>query len=265
MKPNIKFQDEILREEYDKWGMTFRGIDKRKIDKEEKEYEEADAITIPSDFVKESFIKKGIPESKLVKIPYGVRLERFQKIDDPDKNKFRILWVGIVDIRKGFLYLLEAFNRFSFQNKELVVIGNISPTMKKLFRSFNLKNVIFIRHVHNSELPKYYSTSHVFALPSIEDGFGMVLGEALACGCPIISTVNTGARDLITDKVEGFIIPIRSYKSILEKFQYLADNPVFRKKMSSAARIRIKKLGGWDSYGEKFRKLLLKVNSEGNF
>jgi len=77
-----------------------------------------------------------------------------------------------------------------------------------------------------------------------------VLAQAMACGLPIISTTNTGAEDLITNGVQGFIVPIRSPESIREKIQWMLDNPAQRDQMAAAALERVKTLGGWDRYGD---------------
>ena len=253
---HILFQNEILKEEYSNWGYTFKGIDPRVIAKEESEYDLADKITVPSEFVRQSFIKMGISESKLVKIPYGARLDRFNKVASPKENEFRVLWVGGISIRKGFLYALKAFQKLSHIKKEFIVVGSIETEIKEILVNEDLKNVKFLGNIDNEKLPKLYSSSHVFLLTSIEEGLAMVQGEALACGCPIISTENTGASDLITDGIEGFILQIRSSENVLEKLQLLADDPVLQSKMSNAALRKVEKIGGWDNYGESWRELI---------
>jgi glycosyltransferase involved in cell wall biosynthesis len=72
----------------------------------------------------------------------------------------------------------------------------------------------------------------------------------MACGVPVIATTNTGAEDLFTDGIEGFIVPIRSPESIREKLQWMMDNRDLRDRMAGAALERVKSLGGWDRYGE---------------
>ncbi|AHM62213.1 glycoside hydrolase family protein [Flammeovirgaceae bacterium 311] len=253
---HIRFQDEILREEYKHWGLQFSGIDPRVIDKEELEYEQADKITVPSEFVKQSFIKMGVPVHKLAKAPYGARLERFKKVADPPKGKFRVLWVGGVSIRKGFFYLLKAFQALKHPQKELVVVGSVSDEVKSLLPKFSLTDVTFRGLVPNASLPQIYSSAHAFVLPSIEEGLAMVQGEALACGCPVIASRHTGAEDLFSNGVEGFIVPIRSPEVILERLQQLADDPDLQMKMSLAALERVKALGGWDSYGSSFAEIV---------
>jgi len=100
-------------------------------------------------------------------------------------------------------------------------------------------------------LAYYYSQASIFVLPSIEDGFGLVLAEAMACGLPIVATTNTGAPDLITDGVEGFIVPIRNPLALREKVLRLYEDPVLREEMSAAALRRAHGLGGWKSYADR--------------
>ncbi|MXN91969.1 glycosyltransferase [Flavobacterium sp. Sd200] len=257
---HIRFQDEVLHEEYKRWGYKFKGVDPRVIDKEEAEYSLADKITIPSEFVRKSFIDKGVPAEKLVKISYGARLERFSKVGEPDKNVFRVIWVGGVSIRKGFMDALKAFQLLKNPTKEFLVIGGMTPEIKQLLVGQDLRNVTFKGLVPNAELPHLYSTSSVFLFPSLEDGYGMVQGEAMACGCPVIASSNTGAQDLIDPGKQGFIVPVRSPELIAGYMQQLSDNPVLREEMSFSAIEKVKSFGGWDNYGDLMGKLVASLN-----
>lgn len=254
---HIRFQDEILKEEYEKWGFKFKGIDPRVIAKEENEYALADRIAVPSEYAKQSFMKMGVPEFKLIKIPYGARLDRFRKVANPKENELRVLWVGGISLNKGFMYALEAFEKLKHSKKEFIVVGSIAKEIEILLLNKDLQHVVFMGNVDNKKLPELYSSSHVFLFASIDDGFGMVQAEALACGCPVIATENTGAADLFSDGIEGFIVPIRSTESILEKLQFLADNEGIRKEMSVAALLKVKELGGWDVYGQNWNNLII--------
>ena len=107
-----------------------------------------------------------------------------------------------------------------------------------------------------SELAEMMSQSHVLVLPSIEDGFGMVMTQAMSCGCPVISSVNTGGPDLYNDGKEGLIVPIRSPEAILHSLQRLADDPSLRQSMSEPSLRRVHSFGGWHQYGENYSNFL---------
>jgi glycosyltransferase involved in cell wall biosynthesis len=253
---HIRYQDSILKEEYQRYGLKFKGIDPRIIEKEEEEYYTADYITVPSEFVKQSFLQHGIKNEKIIKIPYGANLDRFKKVAEIDKQKFRVLFVGNLSIQKGIFDLLRAFQLLKHPNKELIIVGAVSQEIKNIISKEKTDNVVFRGVVKNIELPLLYSTSNVFVLPSVQEGLAMVQGEAMACGCPVIATENTGGADLFTNEKEGFIVPIRNPIAIAEKLQLLADNPLKRKEMSFAAIGRIKSIGGWDDYGNEMNKFI---------
>jgi glycosyltransferase involved in cell wall biosynthesis len=99
----------------------------------------------------------------------------------------------------------------------------------------------------------------VFCLPSIEDGFGLVLGEALSYGLPIITTCNTGADEIITEEKEGFVVPIRNSQAILEKLQLLADIPELFSEIRSNSITKAKSLNGWEEAGQRLVNTLLEV------
>ena len=92
-------------------------------------------------------------------------------------------------------------------------------------------------------------------------GLGLVMAEAMACGCPVISSTNCGGDDLYTDGVEGFVVPIRDAKAIADRMQMLADQPELRREMGAAALKRVRSLGGWTDYGDQWEKLLLQLTS----
>jgi glycosyltransferase involved in cell wall biosynthesis len=91
-------------------------------------------------------------------------------------------------------------------------------------------------------------------LLSIEEGLALVQAQALACGCPVIGTQHTGAEDLFTDGMEGFIVPIRDPRASAYLLELLADDPHRRTAMSEAALQRMKELGGWTEYGNQMAK-----------
>ncbi len=223
---HIRYQDTILQEEYARQGVAYLGTDPRVIAKEEAEYAEADAITIPSSFAKRSFIEMGVPESKLHLIPYGVDLTQFRPVGKPDPEKFDVLFVGSASLRKGIPYLLQGFAALQHPKKHLTIVGTVRPEVRKIIEAFVPASLITCTgHYPQSKLKEIMSRSHVMVIPSIEDGLALVQAQAMACGCPVIASTNTGAEDLFQDGVAGFIVPIREPLAIADRMQRLADHP----------------------------------------
>jgi glycosyltransferase involved in cell wall biosynthesis len=119
-----------------------------------------------------------------------------------------------------------------------------------------MDNVEMLGSLPQSELAALMSRSHVLALPSIEEGLALVQAQAMACGCPVICSTNTGGEDLFTDGVEGFIVPIRDPIALANRLQQLADDPDLQRSMRAAALHRVRSIGGWKEYGDRWESLL---------
>ncbi len=248
---HIRYQDELLRDEHDRWGLPF-GIDPRVIALEEAEYAAADGITVPSHFALRSFVAAGVPRSKLHRLPYGVDLSRFGMVDRPDPKRFDVLFVGGMSLRKGVPYLVDAYRKLVHPAKSLTFVGSAAPDLIAHLQRRGAwdETARVLGSVPQAALKQIMSKSHVMVLPSVEDGFGMVLAQAMACGCPIIGSQNTGTDDVLSeDTREGFLVPIRDGDAIAHRLQQLADDPALREAMSHAAIDRVKHLGGWRDYG----------------
>ena len=259
---HILVQNETLKEAYNDLNMKFNGISDDIIDREINEYNDANIISVPSTFALNSFLKKGFDRKKLFLNPFGVDLQRFTPLPKIKSNKFQVLYVGNLSVRKGIIYLLEAFKKLNFKNKELILIGSIEHNIKeKVFKYFS-ENIKYLSTIKNSQLNVYYSNANVTVQPSLEDGFNMVIAESLACGCPVIATKNTGAPDFFNNGIEGFIIKPMSVESIHEKLEELANDKNLNKKMSENALLAVKKIGGWNDYGNRWLSKLNNLNHE---
>lgn len=246
---HIEFQRNILREEYEKYGIKPRLSHPKIVEKELREYEEADYIALPSLYTKRTFLEKGFPEGKLIHVPYGVDLSSFRQVEKND-NVFRVVFVGGITLRKGVHYLLQAFSELDLPNSELMLIGSVSEEMKPFFRKYEGK-YNYVGHVPQKELYEYYSQGSVFVMMSVEEGLALVQPQAMACGLPVICTAHTGGEDIVRDGKDGFVIPIRDVESLKEKLVYLYENPEKRDKMGNSARERVKTGFTWDDYGNK--------------
>jgi alpha-maltose-1-phosphate synthase len=180
----------------------------------------ADYICVASNFVQNSFLKRGYPAEKLLFCPYPVDLEAFTPAPEPRPadRPFTILHTGGLSLRKGTPYLLEAFR---------LIRKEVPNAMLRIKR--HVRNDVVDILKKNSDLPiewsdnldfdghvRRYQTSDLLLFPSIEDGFALVVAEALACGLPVITTPNTGASDLVQSGVNGEIVPIRNARALAD-------------------------------------------------
>jgi alpha-maltose-1-phosphate synthase len=259
---HIRVQDTILREEYDRQGIPFSGIDRRVIEREESEYDAADLITVPSSVALKSFVDSGVSPSKLRLIPYGVDLGSFYPSGRRLDEDFHILFVGGLCVRKGVSYLVEAFRQLECERKRLTLVGTVTPEMENLTDQWRHQLGITITgHLSQPRLREMMNKSHVLVLPSVEEGLALVQAQAMACGCPVIATNSTGAQDLFSDGQEGFIIPNRDTAALVSRLQQLAEDSELRQRMSQAALRRVKSLGGWEQYGEKMHAIFSEVSN----
>lgn len=251
-----RYQENIVAEEYRRWNLP-QPLSKPHIaPREEEIYATANAITVPSTVAKQSFVQIGIPPEKVHVIPYGVRLDHFTRTEEPPQDSFEILFAGQVSLRKGIPYLLQAFARVRHSNKRLTIAGAIQDNLRPLLATLPTDNVVFTGSLPQAQLAKKMSASHLLVLPSIEEGLALVQGQAMACACPVLATTATGAEDLFTDGEQGFIVPDRDVEALTERMQQIADDPALQRRLSEAALLRVKNLGGWDLYGDTWDRLL---------
>lgn len=215
-----------------------------KLERKEKEIVLADHIFVASSITKRSLLKVGIKEEKVSVIPYGAPTEYFYPQSKPDQI-FRALFVGSLTPRKGIHYLLQAWQKLKLPQSELLLVGS-NPLPKNWFAPY--ENLVrYVSCVPHYSLKTYYNSASVFVFPSLVEGFGLVLLEAMACGIPIITTPNTGGPDVITNGVEGFIIPIRDVEALQEKLEWCYKHPQELAEMGKAARKKAEQLT-WKRY-----------------
>ena len=236
--PHPLYQEKLLKEESKILGIKYQEPSKWFLDRTIMEFELADKVIVCSKYTLNSFIEYGFPREKL----YNVALDSsFKPKNSLKKNNYRKeLVVGIAGgnvVRKGFVYLLEAWKALDISNASLLLRTSRSE-LQKIPKLWSLidgdTSIEIIDHVNDME--DFYEKCNLFVLPSIDEGFGMVVFEALACSLPVIISKNVGAVDFITDGKEGFIVDIRNAKQIKDKIEYLHKNRKTLQNMSLNAR-----------------------------
>lgn len=242
----------ILCDEAERLGLRVCSAPHRIQERQLEELDLADFLLAPSEIVRESFAKRGFEKSRTSVIPFGVDLARFYPVSDRNGSDriFRVICVAQISLRKGQIYLLEAWKKLKLRNAELLLIGAISHDMARVLNRYS-GTFRHIPMVPNHKLLEFYGRSSVFVLPTLEDGFSVVCGEAMACGLPIITTVNNGAADIVNNGENGFVVPIRSPESIAGHLETLYGDEELRSQMASAALMTARTELSWERYARK--------------
>lgn len=221
-----------------------------------------DMCTVNSTATKDLTLNVIKSNKRLKIIPMGVDLNIFKpkfKCADGVYSKKRptILTVGRLDKKKGMNYLIDAMPEIirKFPKAKLVIVGdgpeknNITMLIKKL----NLdKNVDLIGAVQNKNLPSFYQKADLFVLPSLNEGLGVVLLEAMACGTPVIGSNVGGITDIIINGENGFLTISENPQNLAEKIITVLSNNDLQKKFSENGFRTIKEKFSWDVITDEF-------------
>ncbi len=250
---HIGWQNRILLEEAERWGIPRRPIHPMSMDREMQEYEKADKILVPSQFVKRTFIEEGIPAERVEVLHLGADLTRFSPCAEKSEGP-SFLFVGNVTLQKGIPDLITAYQQLP-KGAKLTIVGAVdgeaAPFLSKL-----PPEVEIVGRLPQSDLAERMSRSWALVLPSIQDGFGMVAAEAMACACPVIVSENTGAAELIEPGVTGWIVPARNPEALAKAMLECSSSLEEAVHRGEQARSRIIHLGGWRAYGDRLGALI---------
>jgi phosphatidylinositol alpha-mannosyltransferase len=181
-------------------------------------------------------------------IPNGIDCARFAAPHVAPIERFadgrpNILYVGRMDKRKGFRYLMRAFPyiKQAIPEARLLVVGAFTDKDKAPFvryaRALHLRSVHFIGPVSREDLPRYYRTATIFCAPAIGfESFGIILLEAMAAGVPVIASDIAGYRCVLTDQQEGALVPPQDEQAIARAAIELLKSPERRAQMGEAGR-----------------------------
>jgi glycosyltransferase involved in cell wall biosynthesis len=236
------WQREVLAE-CDRFGIKLAEcpvvLPQRLIDRIEREFAECDAIAVLSKNARRSF--ESFPyASKVRVIAPGVDEKLFSPRVEPSKDStFRVCYVGRIEVAKGIVYLLQAWKKLALANAELVLVGDFHPEMKALMRDNAAQNVRLLGRLPSHEVAAIYRQSSLFVFPSVNEGFGMVILEAMASGLAVIAAKGTGADDCVTHGSNGLIVPSRDSGALADSLQWCYDHPQDAQALGQAARATI--------------------------
>ena len=245
---HISAQTDVLRDAYKQFGLFFNETKVEMIEREEQEYALADKIFVPSKYAAQTFVDRGIAADKIIVNGMGVDFEMFQAPSSRSLDRMpRIVFAGGVGIRKGVPWLLKAFKRLS-SKAELHLIGPVSPDYEKMLRKEIGANVFVRGALPGHDLSSEYGRGDIFCLPSLEEGYGMVIPQAMACGLPVVTTNVVGAADLLQHAHNGLIVSPADSTALSDALERLIDDVDLRQAMGAYAQATVQQGQGWDDY-----------------
>lgn len=236
--PHVDFQQRIVGAEAEKTGAKWEREPDWFHERQIAEYEEADAVLAPSEYTRRTF-----PEhlrSKIVKAPLLGRCSFPADVSYKRNDVFTVGAVGGQPLRKGYLYLLQAWKKLALPNARLIVRSDFTgfPVLQELAASQPLVQVV----PYVADIADFYRQCDVFVLPSVDDGFGMALYEAMAYGVPSIATNNCGSSELLAAGRECIVIEPMDVQQLAGAILDFYDAEEFRYQVARAGRDAIRTL-----------------------
>lgn len=218
-----------------------------KLDRKDAELRLADRIVVASSFTRKTLEEADAGHCRVDVIPYGCP----PPADAPPGGSrkrggpLKALFVGSLGRRKGTAYLTRAIEMLG-KCATLTLIGSKPPEECRALDQA-LQQHRWIPSLPHDGVLEEMRRHDVLVFPSLFEGFGLVILEALAQGIPVIATPHTGAPDVLTDGVDGFIVRIRSAEAIAEKLELLHADPERLSAMRAAA-LGTATRNGWGTY-----------------
>lgn len=241
------------------WAKTLTGLkdSETKLRRKDRELELADQI-----FVASSFTRKTLEEfpGKLADvhvIPYGfpepVEVKEYSALQN---RKLKLLFVGGLSQRKGLSYLFDAAEKFS-NHVDLTIVG------RKPVNDCRALNEALVKHrwiesLPHSEILKLMRQHDVFIFPSLFEGFGLVITEAMSQGVPVITTDRTCGPDVISHNEDGWIVKAGLSEEIQKVLEEVLSKPAKLKKFGKAAREKARSRP-WSSYGKDLSEKIISL------
>lgn len=171
-----------------------------------------DKVHVSAEMERDNVKQYGVKPEAIV-IPNGVNLEEYREMSPSLKqaNPFNILFLSRISKKKGLDILIESFNEFleKYPNSN-AILQLVGPDNENYVAKLNIKNNVAIKYLgtaYGNEKKQLYANANLFVLPTYSENFGIVIAEAMACGCPIITTTGTPWQIIETINCGKFINP----------------------------------------------------------
>lgn len=193
-----------------------------------------DCFLAHSQYARENLVKFGISLKKIIMHPCGINMDKFtyrEHYNLKSASNIKILTVARLEREKGLIYGIMAISKLGKNNPKLklrysiIGQGPLKNTLKKLIKKLNLNKIVcLLGPMQHREVIKEMRRSHLFILPSIQEGLPVSILEALSTGVPVITTSVGGIPEVIHDNKSGFLVPQKNPDALAKKIEYLIKN-----------------------------------------
>ena len=249
-----RLKKKIIDEEREKnkdWSITIRALndDRAKLDRKDNEIRLSDLIIVASNFTKKSLELYPGELPPIVVLPYGFpQINKERKYENFYSRKIKVLYVGNLSQQKGISYMANSLKDL-WEEIEMTVVGSKPNISCEELDKF-LEKVTYINYLPHTLVLDLMSKSDILIFPSLFDGFGMVVSEAMSQGTPVIASDHSCATDIITDKYDGWIVPAGNSNAINVILKDIIKNKDLIKVYGKRAMEKASKYS-WDIYQEK--------------
>ncbi len=203
----------ILSEEARRWNSPYPPVARHHYERSLAMMADVDYVLSASNFVAKSYLERGFKPEQILPHSRAIDLSAFKPATGarPKNRPLTLITTGTLCLRKGSPYLFEAFRlvQKKLPGTRFVLRNILSNDFKQLLPRYRDLPVTWLETMPHAQLAAHLREADIFILPSLEDGLALTVVEALACGLPVITTLNTGASDLIVPGRNGEIVPIR--------------------------------------------------------
>lgn len=235
----------LINTERQKWGWPPEP-DRPWMRQVERELALADRIVVQSRFSERTLMEHGLAAEKITRLPLGVDVARFRPPEARTPGPFRVLFLGQVTLRKGLQHLLAAWQQLGWRDAELLVAGKVLPDGQRVLdRYAGLPGLRVAGYLPDQVA--VLQQCDVFVAPSLEDGFGLVVTEAMACARPVIVSGNMGAADLVQDDENGRVVPAGDVAGYAAALEAVRADPEQARQMGWAGRATAQ-AQTWEAY-----------------
>lgn len=241
------------------WAETLNNFkdSSAKLSRKDEELRLADQIFVASSFTARTLDQFPGQLSPVQVIPYGFpNVNDKRTYEEKIKAPIKILYVGSLSQRKGISYLFGAIDKFR-EKVELTLVGKRTTDACKILNK-NLKAHKWIPSMNHHDLLKLMSEQDLLVFPSLFEGFGLVITEAMSQGTPVITTERTCGPDLIKNGENGWLIDAGSQEALEAQLEQILTRPELLIKVGKAARETARQRP-WKSYSNQLSNTILNI------